>query len=270
MQIQLECTNVCNADCCFCPYSKMRRPKGTMSMNLFCRIIDEATSIPLIDHITITGLGEPLLDRFLIDRIRYVRKKMPGVLLDLYTNGTFLRPEMVDDLHRAGLSVLYVSLNAVTRDRRLQVMKLDDFDQVTRSTEYALTKPGWRVIVKGIVSKDLMEAGDNEAFTARWGGPFTGSGNAFLHLEGNWAGATWPMRLKPTEPCARALNQIMVLWDGRVSLCCFDSEGDCTLGDLNHQTIREVFNGQPALGIREAHIQGRRQELKLCNGCTGI
>lgn len=270
MQLQLEVSSVCNAACVFCPYPTMKRAHGTMSMDLFRKIIDEATTLPLVDHITLTGLGEPLLDRFLIERITYIRSKMPAVLIDLYTNGTFLRPTMVDALHAAGLSVLYVSLNAVTRDKRLQVMQLDDFDQVVAGIEYALTKPGWKVIVKGIVSKDLMEQGDNEDFLTRWRGPFSAGGNAFLHLEGNWAGAMWPMRLKPSEPCQRALGQLMVLQDGRMSLCCFDSEGECILGDLNTQSIRDVFNGEKALGIRTAHVEGRRAEIPLCAGCTGI
>ena len=59
----------------------MKRPKGTMSMELFTKIIDEATTLPLIDHITFTGLGETLLDKHLIARIRYTRQKMPAVLI---------------------------------------------------------------------------------------------------------------------------------------------------------------------------------------------
>lgn len=270
MQLQFEVTNVCNAACVFCPYPTMKRPKGNMDMDLFRRVADEAATIPVIDHITFTGLGETLLDLHLVDRIKYVRKIMPGILIDIYTNGTFLREKIVDDLHAAGLSVLYVSLNAVTASKRMQVMKVNDFDNVIRGIEYALTKPNWKVLVKGIVSKDLMEQGDNEDFTARWGGSHIRGGNAFLHLEGNWAGAMWPMRLKPTEPCGRALGQIMILQDGRVSLCCFDSEGDCTLGDLNTQTLREIYSGEKAISIRTAHVEGRRQDVPMCANCTGI
>lgn len=270
MQIQLETTNVCNADCVFCPYGKMKRSKGTMGWDLFKRIVDDAVEIPVIDHYTITGLGEPLLDRFLARRVAYIRSRLPHVMIDLYTNGTFLRKPIVDQLYEAGLTVLYVSLNATNSRKRIQVMKLDDFDVVVNNIEYALTKPNWKVIVKGVMSKDLMEQGDNEAFASRWNGPFQAGGNAFLHLEGNWAGAMWPVRLQATDPCQRAFGQIMVLWDGRVSLCCFDSEGDCILGDLNQQSIKEVYNGPTAFNIRNAHHEGRRQEIPICSGCTGI
>lgn len=271
MQLQLECTNVCNAECVFCPYPKMKRAKGTMTMELFRKIIDDAITIPQIDHVTITGLGEPFLDRFMIDRVRYVRDRMPSALIDLYTNGSMLhRHGLVDRLHDAGLSVLYVSLNAASADSRLAVMKLDDWDRVNEGIRYAMTHPRWKVLVKGIVSKDLMSGDDNDRFMSAWNGSYREGGNAFLHLEGNWAGAMYPMRVQLKDACDRALSQIMVLRDGRVSLCCFDSEGDCILGDLNHQSIREVFNGDTAVGIRMAHVEGRRAEIPLCANCTGI
>lgn len=275
MQIQLETTNVCNADCCFCPYTSMRRPKGTMSLDLCKRILDEAATVAVVEEVTFTGLGETLLDRYLLERIRYARKVLaPGVKIDLYTNGSLLRPKTTDALIAAGLDVLYISLNATTHEKRFEIMKLEDFDQVTGYTQYALDASKgtqMRVIVKGVASKDLMEVGEHEQFQENWGGDWNKGGAAYLHLEGNWAGKTGAkMRTLPRSACARALSQIMVLWDGRVSLCCFDAEGEVVLGDLNHQTLREVFEGPKAYGIREAHVNGRRSELELCRTCTAI
>lgn len=274
MQLQIECTNVCNADCVFCPYTKMTRAKGTMDLALFRRIVDDAATIPQIDRITITGLGEPLLDRHLPERIRYIRTKMPNVLLDVYTNGSFLRPALTDQLIDAGLTVLYVSLNAVNAEKRQAVMKLGDYDQVVEYIHYAQAAGAGKmqVIVKSVVAKDLMEASESTFFVQIWRGEYGNSPNgaAFQHLEGNWAGDMWPMRVQMTQPCDRALNQIMILQDGRVSLCCFDADGREILGDLTTQSIRDVFNGEKATGIRLAHVEGRRQSLPLCAGCTGI
>lgn len=275
MQLQIEATNVCNADCVFCNYGTMTRPKGTMKMDLFRKIIDEAATIPEIEQVTITGLGEPLLDRHLLDRIRYIRGQMrKEVSIELFTNGTFLRPPLFDSLVEAGLSVLYISLNAVTAKKRQEVMKLDDFEAVMAQTRYAIDtgrKSGkTRVVVKGVMSKDLMEGGDQDTFMNMFGGPTAIGGDAFLHLEGNWAGAIWPMRTSMTKPCHRALSQIMVLQDGRVSLCCFDGDGRDIFGDLTYQSIREIFNGGRALFVRTAHNEGRRNEIPLCANCTGI
>lgn len=273
LQLQIETTNVCQADCCFCPYTSMQRPKGTMAFDLYKKIIDEAATVPIIEKVTLTGLGETLLDRHLVARITYTRKAMPAIPIDLYTNGSLLRPKLIDQLVDAGLSILYVSLNATNREKRREIMKLDDYDQVIEQIHYAMAAGAGKmaVVIKGIASKDLMEVGEHEFFLEQWNGPTDRGGNAYLHLEGNWAGSIGQkMRTRPKSACGRALSQIMVLWDGRVSLCCFDAEGAVILGDLNRQTLREIYNGQPALGIREAHVDGRRGELPLCATCTAI
>jgi hypothetical protein len=261
LQLQLETTNVCQADCVFCSYTQMTRPKGTMPMPLFRKIVDDAVAIPLIENITLTGLGETLLDRHLVERIRYIKALRPHLAVDLYTNGNLLKPATTDALIAAGL------------DGR-EIMHLDDFDQVLGYLDYALQAikgTRTRIIVKGVASKDLMEIGEHDAFLDRWGGDHTKGGAAYLHLEGNWAGAMGQkMRTTPRNACHRAFGQIMVLWDGRVSLCCFDGFGEVILGDLATQTIREVYNGERATGIRVAHHEGRRSELPLCGTCTAI
>jgi len=250
----------------------MQRPKGQMRMDLFHRIIDDATEIPRIDHVCLTGLGETLLDPNLVERLRYVRTKMPAALLDLYTNGTFLRPKRTDQILDAGVTAIYISLNAVSAEKRQAVMGLDDFDTVIEQIEYAIRAAEGRakVYVKAVGAKDLIEKPEVEAFLQRWGGSYTDGGHAFVHLEGNWAGKLWPIRIKATTPCDRALDQIMVLWDGRVTGCCHMGEGEMIFGDLQTQTIREVYNSPDYVAFREAHAQGRRESIPTCAGCTSI
>lgn len=275
LQLQIEVTNTCAYACVFCVHPQMTRPMGTMPMPLFKKIIDEAATVPVIESVTLTGLGETLQDRYLVERVQYVRRAMPkGIKIDLYTAGGLLRPKLTDALIAAGLDVLYISLNAATREKRLAIMGVDDFDTVVEQAKYAIAAAvgtTMRVIVKGVASKDLMEVGEHQLFEAQWGGDHTKGGASYLHLEGNWAGRIGaPMRTKPTSACHRALGQIMVLQDGRVSLCCFDGHGEEILGDLNTQTLREVYGGDKAVGIRQAHSEGRRQEIPMCAGCTAI
>lgn len=276
LQLQLETVAICNAACVFCPYPTMERQRGTMSMELYRKIIDDARSVPAFSDVTLTGLGEPLLDKHLIERIRYAREKMPlGVTITVYTNGTYLTEKMAHNLCDAGITRLYVSLNALDGRRRKAIMKLDDYDQVEAQIKRAIeifAEKGkdQRVIVKAIVSKDLMESGDPDRFIEKWGGFWNEGGNAFIHMEGNWAGAMYPMRVTPELCCHRAIGEIMVLWDGRVSICCFDGEGKEILGDLSKQTIREMYNGERAWKFRNAHATGGRGQLPLCKDCTAI
>jgi hypothetical protein len=62
----------------------------------------------------------------------------------------------------------------------------------------------------------------------------------------------------------------MVLWDGRVSLCCFDAKGEVVFGDLKEQTLREVYTSPEWVRYRETHGRGEKKGLRLCEGCTEI
>ncbi len=254
----------------------MKRQRGTMSMDLYRKIIDEAATIPIFSDVTLTGLGEPLMDKHLIERVQYARSKIPAeTKITVYTNGTYLTAEKAQALSDAGVSRLYVSLNAIDARRRKAIMALDDFDlveaQITKAIEiFEKAGKGQRLIVKAVVTKDLFEPGEPDKFIERWGGMWDKGGNAFIHMEGNWAGTMYPVRVTPMSTCHRAIGEIMVLWDGRVSICCFDGEGQFILGDLNKQGIREMYNSETAWNFRKAHAEGRRSELPLCSTCTAI
>lgn len=264
LQLQMETVAHCNAACVFCPYPTMTRKRGVMSWELFKKIAEDAFTIPQVDHFTLTGLGEPLLDPLLYRRIRYLRAANASARIDVYTNGSMLSEGVVEELAEAGLSDLHVSLNAASATKREQVMRLKDYDRVVGYIEHAIKRSLFKVYVKGVYSLDLMEQGEVERFRDKWGS------RGILVLEGNWAGEKYQSRTVPTAACHRAISQVMVLWDGRVSLCCFDGEGKIIFGDLNTQSIREVFNGPKALEYREGHAQGKRGQLPMCDNCTAI
>ena len=280
LQLQIECCAICNAACVFCPYPTMERQRGTMSMDLFRKIIDDACTITRFSDVTLTGLGEPLLDKHLIERVKYIRTKFqPNVTITVYTNGTYLTEAKAQELCDAGVSILYVSINSFDHRRRKAIMGLDDYEVVEKQTRRAIEifakaakekGTAQRCVVKAVVSKDLFEPGEPEQFLDKWGGEWNKGGSAFIHMEGNWAGLMYPVRVQPENCCHRAIGEIMVLWDGRVSICCFDGEGKYILGDLNTQTIREMYNSKTAWDFRNAHASGGRKDLPLCSTCTAI
>src|SRR5512137_1074774 len=133
--------NTCNAKCHFCMYSKPENtlPKGVMSMDLYKKIIDEAAEIPQIDSIAFSALGEPLLDRFIVERVAYARKMRPDwTPFELYTNGVGLTHEKFDALRDAGIDSLTISLNAVTPKQHEHIMGLKGkFGVVSEHADYA-------------------------------------------------------------------------------------------------------------------------------------
>ena len=61
---------------------------------------------------------------------------------------------------------------------------------------------------------------------------------------------------------------MVILWDGRVVPCCRDSDAALELGDLNVQSLEEIWKGAEVKRLRE---QLRKKTVPcghLCDGCS--
>jgi hypothetical protein len=63
-----------------------------------------------------------------------------------------------------------------------------------------------------------------------------------------------------------------VLWDGRVVTCCMDSNGVQVVGDLNKQTVQEVWTGPVLAGLRKdfGNLDYEKYPVCMSRDCGGI
>ena len=55
--------------------------------------------------------------------------------------------------------------------------------------------------------------------------------------------------------------------DGRVGLCGVDYGCKFLLGDFKDSSIQEIWHGDRAKALREAHLNRNRNIYSLCQGC---
>lgn len=281
IQIHMATVNSCNAKCHFCVYSKPENtlPKGVMDMELYRKIIDDAAGHPQIDSIAFSALGEPLLDRFLVERVAYARKARPDWSpFEVYTNGVNLTPEKFEALKAAGIDSLTVSLNAVSPEQHERIMGLKGkFGTVVSNARYACDHAGdVDVLVKAVRDDEEFDLTDQVKFYMVWGmrlRPDIKPGNGQVVSMCNWAGGVKLIEGRTIEPdscCGRAVGQLSILWDGTVTLCCYDPLAKHNLGNLRNQTIREVYNGEWYTQFREDHANDRASKYEICANCTRV
>jgi MoaA/NifB/PqqE/SkfB family radical SAM enzyme len=271
IQLQLETTSTCNAACQFCVYPAAQRWGQLMPMSMYQRIVDEAATIPHIYELCLTGLGEPTLDPMLEDRVLYARGRT-GIPIGVFTNGVYMTPDRFTGLQTAGLSYVVFSLNAVRPEQHEAQMGLKGkFGTVCANVEFAIAnRNGTKVEVRAVASPGAWTRADSQEFVRKWGQVDLG-GYGQLIAEGNWAGDNRTVHMpKPSECCHRALTQIYVLADGRVTTCCFDPAGAQVFGDLKHQTIREVYKSKPYVEFRRAHFENKADQYAICGSCSRI
>src|SRR6185295_5049357 len=90
----VETTAKCNIYCPMCPRETHPQPKEDMPDEVFERLVKGAGSTA--EHMMLIGLGEPLLDKKIFDRVVYCEQH--GISTLLSTNGTLLDEKMSEKL----------------------------------------------------------------------------------------------------------------------------------------------------------------------------
>jgi pyruvate-formate lyase-activating enzyme len=119
-------TDICNARCNFCAYTPERVTGDTLAL-------EEIERLDWLKFVRLfrpnAQLGEPFAHPYVIDIFNAIRKQGPYLDLASITNGTlFLRPGVIDMIV-GNFSLLYISLNATSKDvyeRTMPPMKFDD------------------------------------------------------------------------------------------------------------------------------------------------
>jgi len=122
----VETTAKCNLYCPMCPREIYRQPKEDMSDEIFERLVAEAA--PAAEHMMLIGLGEPLLDRKIFDRIEYCARH--GISTLLSTNGTLLDEAAAARLLDSPLEHITLSFDGATRETFEYYRKGARFEQV--------------------------------------------------------------------------------------------------------------------------------------------
>ena len=254
--LQVETTNICNAKCFFCPHEKFQE-FGTMIDELWQKIITEASQLPNLKTLIPMLTGEPFCDKKIIDRIRFAREKLPTVSIELYTNGSLLTFEILQQLQTIPGFALSISLNGLNPETRDRVMKLKDWQHVVRMAKYTeQIKLASRVTM---VAYPEIHPEEIQGFVK--------AGGMVIQYQ-SWAGQQYPHKRTRWTSCVRALSYMTIRYDGSVCLCCFDPFAKVNFGDLNKQTIEEIWNSDRHQEYIARHKEGKGNVLTLCEACT--
>ncbi len=275
--IMIENTNCCNSQCVMCPREKLTRKQGFMDFGLLEKIIREVSAMKRKPIVHLHGYGEPLLDELLPERIDLA--KSCGIKQTyIVTNASLLSPDMSRRIIKAGLDKMKISFYGTDKLSYDATMRRLDFDvtfhnvmdflrirkemkrknpqlivqYLPHQTNHAATKD-FRCIWSSLLDKD---AGDslNTASLHNYGG-----GRAY-----NLADS------EIISTCFYPWTAMTVLWDGSVVTCCMDYNGVQVVGDLNTQTVGEVWNGQTLSSVRKKFGNLDYNGFAACKGCDWV
>lgn len=113
-RIYVEPTSGCNLSCRTCVRNSWAEPIGTMSMEVYRRLIKGLRRVPSLRKMSFWGFGEPLLHPNILEMVALA--KGLGAETQLITNGLLLDREMAGGLVEAGLDSLVVSVDGASAE----------------------------------------------------------------------------------------------------------------------------------------------------------
>lgn len=274
-QILVDLTSHCNHACAFCANPKILN-KATAPLEAFLALIAEARSLGARE-LGIFGTGEPFLYPQ-IDLVVGKAKELGYRHIFVKTNGSLLTEQKLEQVFRAGLDLLQVSVGGGPDTYRL-IHRRDDFPKVKRNLEMARKlrdSGGFRTKIAISHVRTAVTAADVPGMQRELG-PFVDHWDFFdLHNQcGNKPENQQLSELPGRSPkhseemsaCAQPFRGLTITPEGFVSACDLDFEQSLLMGDTNKHSLGEIWNSAVYKGFRRRHLEGELRGT-ACYNCV--
>ncbi len=273
LEMALELTNHCNLRCVMCPVPQMKRKRGYMEKEIFKKTVIELSKESGFLFLP-QGFGEPLLHKEYYQLIGFAHDAGICPILVL-SNGLRFEEEASYELMDL-VDAIVITIDGTTAETYESVRVNSSFkivmENIHRFLKIRGSKKTPRLVLR-IIRMKATEA-EIEDFRSQWSAKI-GAGDIIQVADYNdWAGNVQDMainknsRQKVHRPCRMLWKNLTVYFDGRVSPCCYDSEGALVIGDVSRESLKDIWNSPRLRRLRDIHLKHEFSKIPLCSRCT--
>jgi len=272
--VQIEPTSICNFRCVFCfqtdPLLTRRQEghMGQMPIERFKDVIDQIEGH--VEFVTLASRGEPLLAKGIGQMLAYASGKFLG--LKVNTNASFLDENHAHAILQAEPNTLVFSADAADRETYAQLRVNGDFERIVENIrrfkeiqerEYPNSKTITRV--SGVAFDRARQ--DHDAIEGFWREHV----NQVAFVDYNpWENAYNNTPNGIEDACSDLWRRTFIWWDGRVNPCDVDYRSFLSPGNVDTESVHEIWTGPGYSRLRELHLKRQRQSLSPCQGCVTV
>ncbi|MFH1836772.1 MAG: radical SAM/SPASM domain-containing protein [Candidatus Omnitrophota bacterium] len=284
-RVYIEITNVCNADCKFCP--KTSRVPEFMGLELFKKILDEVKEYS--EYLYFHVMGEPLLHPEIGAFLDLCGEK--GFKVNITTNGTLINKARNTLLSKPAIRAINFSLHIFDENSPKNV--IDKYlDEVFGFMSAKGEMPGfitcfrlWNMKAQDNADpvQSFRDTGSNSYILGRLEKFFKvphkieeipSEGNGIKLRDNVYVSRSysfdWPDKKIPDLGdegfCLALRQQAAILVDGTVVPCCLDNEGTIDLGNIKETGFKRIMESERAMKLYRGFSERKAVE-PLCRKC---
>ena len=149
------------------------------------------------------------------------------------------------------------------------------YDTVVNNIDrfFALKKKRFsKILVTIQMVVNLINKCEIEAFRQHWSTKADALYLKTMHnfLDMNTSIKTTKLSQKPLYFCRRPFSELVIYWNGKTGLCCWDYDNFLDLGSVVNDKLTNVYNNQMFTKVRTALCKNNPEQIYPCRQCSQI
>jgi len=277
----LDTTSFCNLECVWCPTGQHRKSRTTcvMPKNKALNIINQFGKY--LKYILLFNWGEPLLNPFITEIIKEIKKYDIGCSLSTNLN-VDLDEKSVTALLSSGLDHLICSIDGITQKTYEMYRRKGNFNKAFNNLNLFIQTKKKLALIKPIIEWQFLVFKHNEHEIEQAEKMAKEIGVDKINFAKPWCPQDWVSTIdkysnynlknnkkeyKPTDKyCNWLWNALVINANGSVSPCCSVENESEDFGNIFQTPFRKLWNNQNFRQARKFNIT--RKKTNFSNRCT--
>jgi MoaA/NifB/PqqE/SkfB family radical SAM enzyme len=283
-ELHLELTNLCNANCIFCPYQFQERETKLMPDEVFRKAVADFVAAGGGSVGLTPIVGDALIHPDFVARVRHLRAEPRIDRIWVTTNAILLDKHGIGEILASGLTSITISTSGFDAESYRRIYRSTAYERFRRNVRELVERnralPEPLTITIGLRTDrpldEVMRDPDFQPILAcepdidfTWS--FTSAGGRITREELP-AGMRLRVVTSRRETCVQLYNGPIVLPDGTVMACscvaAMDAVPDLGLGNVLESDLAELWRSARMRELRESFARGGSTGLnRTCAGC---
>jgi radical SAM protein with 4Fe4S-binding SPASM domain len=255
--------------------------RGIMDMSLYKTIIKDMKNFPSkVKTLRLYAFGEPLVNSYFADMIKLAKDNNVSGDIDTTTNGSLLTPQRSKEIIEAGIDRINISVMGVNSEQYKKFTGCNlSFDRFVNNISYLYHNRG-NCVVFVKINGDMLSLEDQQTFVHTFT-PIS-DGCAIEHVMDCWYDTdmgdiakneevgVYGEPLTYVDVCPYIFYSFCVQYDGVVSACFLDWNRKLVVGNVNQDSLKDIWNGLPMHSYRRDMLLKKRKHMTICKDCNQL
>jgi radical SAM protein with 4Fe4S-binding SPASM domain len=203
--------------------------------------------------------------------ISYIKESHPNNSILLTSNGTLLSKEKSIALVEQGVDKLAISFTSPDKKTYFEKTGLDLLEQVEENVNKLIEIKKQLKSKKPLIYVRMIVDFDTEIqtreFLEKWEQKEVIAEVRDLHNYGGNINKSHVIKKTKRYPCYHLWLSPAIHQNGDASICCDDYARKAVIGNINEQTVHEIWTGDKIKQYRKLHLEGKYDMIPVCKNC---